>query len=803
LDRDKNLGLVYYYLLADPEIDYHFQWDSCIYGGWEKYLKYFPKAFYVDLGKPEDENYIFACGQDPSAPEDTYKVFARDYTKGLVLAKPKPNGETRWHNEPSITRHRLPGAYFRVNADGSVGTEALTEITLMNAEAVILLAGTDTTPPEPIKDLELAYRTSQSLSFAWTTPADGKEKVMGYEAYYATFPLNEDNIASGQKLIPSPVPDLPGKRASLSICGLGPETTYYLALRSMDRSRNLSQVSCISGTTLGKGETSAAPMLGLNSQHTNLSEFAGPINPQVKWEMKQIHSCIGPDGTMYGFWSEWWGCSIQAIYPDGKLKWKMDKNMDYIYIRMALGEDGVLYVFDGLNGILYAIKDSGEAAFIKWQYKLPVEYFYSLPVIGPDGTIYLTLPDGDRYSKETAVYAFTPQGELRWKFGGAKGDGPTDAYNSSPVVISKDGSRIIFHTPVSLYCLDAGGNKLWEIAPPSGAKFGRYWSGKNAGYPIIRNDGQAIVLAEGSSKSCLLVDVASGSITNSLDLKLSLHIPAIDKDDNLYLGWSDGWAVAGLASYDKDLKLRWNKNDFSYRARYGFSDAIIDSKARLYVVTGKLYGLANDNQEPCLWVLDTNTGMPIGSCTIRAGEGHLRLYIGQDNAVYAATPDAYGSYIKIGEWEVLPEVLSVKSLSPAKCINNAETIEAEIQGENFKEGLAPELSNPSYGKITGQVLEFGTTTLKVSFAIKGKGAGKWNLTVTNPDGTSATLFYALQIDEPKIDFWLGIAGKTKVYPGYSGLYTFTLKNTGNVPCDNVEFTLSLPEGVSSTQTLSP
>ncbi|MBU1345232.1 MAG: hypothetical protein KKD66_26780 [Proteobacteria bacterium] len=345
----------------------------------------------------------------------------------------------------------------------------------MNAEAVILLAGTDTISPEPIKDLEVVYKTPQSLSLAWRTPADGKEKVLDYEVYYALFPLNNDNLSSGKKLIPSPAPDLHGKRVNLSICGLEPETTYYIAIRSGDRSKNLSQVSCISGTTLRKGTDSPAPMLGLNPQHTNHSELSGPANPQVKWEIKQIHSCIAPDGTMYGFWQEYWGSSIQAIYPDGKLKWKMDTKMNYV--RMALGVDGTLYAYSGVNGILYAIKDAGESAFIKWQYQLSVEYFIACPVVGQDGTIYLTLPDGDRYSKDTAVYAFTPSGELKFRFSGARGEGPLDAYSSSPVALSTDGKKIIFYTTLSLYCLDPDGNKLWEMAPPSGAKLGIYVGG--------------------------------------------------------------------------------------------------------------------------------------------------------------------------------------------------------------------------------------------------------------------------------------------------------------------------------------
>ena len=65
---------------------------------------------------------LLATGTDPLSPSLTYRVFARDYTNGLVLYKPLSyaqgvgNGTTA---DQTATTHQLGGSYRKVNADGT------------------------------------------------------------------------------------------------------------------------------------------------------------------------------------------------------------------------------------------------------------------------------------------------------------------------------------------------------------------------------------------------------------------------------------------------------------------------------------------------------------------------------------------------------------------------------------------------------------------------------------------------------------------------------------------------------------
>lgn len=64
-----------------------------------------------------------------------WKVFARDFTKALVLVKPYGGG--RW-DDSTATEHRLPGTLTPLRADGTTGAPANT-IRLRSGEAAILL----------------------------------------------------------------------------------------------------------------------------------------------------------------------------------------------------------------------------------------------------------------------------------------------------------------------------------------------------------------------------------------------------------------------------------------------------------------------------------------------------------------------------------------------------------------------------------------------------------------------------------------------------------------------------------------
>jgi len=64
-----------------------------------------------------------------------YRVFARQYSKGLVLVKPYVGGS---FGDDTATTHKLPGTFRPLRVDGTLG-EPVGEVTLRNAEAAILV----------------------------------------------------------------------------------------------------------------------------------------------------------------------------------------------------------------------------------------------------------------------------------------------------------------------------------------------------------------------------------------------------------------------------------------------------------------------------------------------------------------------------------------------------------------------------------------------------------------------------------------------------------------------------------------
>lgn len=91
-------------------------------------------------GKPVYPTYVFALasGSLPNRPSTTYTVFARQYTKGLVLLKMTSKYDLADTGDASATTHPLPGVYRRVNWDGTL-SEPITEITLRGMEGAILV----------------------------------------------------------------------------------------------------------------------------------------------------------------------------------------------------------------------------------------------------------------------------------------------------------------------------------------------------------------------------------------------------------------------------------------------------------------------------------------------------------------------------------------------------------------------------------------------------------------------------------------------------------------------------------------
>jgi hypothetical protein len=145
--------LTNYYLLADPATTY-----LCVFGGYAPNTSWAAghwwPAIAFDVGSPTGPMSVFAAGADPTATDLiplTYKVFARQYSKALVLHKPvsfsgykhpittkaitTPYGPL---DDSGATEHDLGGTFRPLNPDGTLGN-ALTRIRLRNGEGAILV----------------------------------------------------------------------------------------------------------------------------------------------------------------------------------------------------------------------------------------------------------------------------------------------------------------------------------------------------------------------------------------------------------------------------------------------------------------------------------------------------------------------------------------------------------------------------------------------------------------------------------------------------------------------------------------
>ena len=154
-DRGKMLTLGLYYLVHNKHTYYMYTSTSDYNTGHISTWAWNPAGQY-DVGQPDvipngavdfegksntKEHFLFASGNDPSSPNPsqplTYRVLARRFTNALVLVKMLPAGAKV--DDSSITTHPLPGTYGVLQADGLVDPTPITQASIRNNEALILI----------------------------------------------------------------------------------------------------------------------------------------------------------------------------------------------------------------------------------------------------------------------------------------------------------------------------------------------------------------------------------------------------------------------------------------------------------------------------------------------------------------------------------------------------------------------------------------------------------------------------------------------------------------------------------------
>jgi hypothetical protein len=99
------------------------------------------KAQEANVGHPRAGRYTYASGTAPNG--SAYTLYARDFDRALILNRPNQGWSNNTFNSTTAVRFTLPSGerWYLLNADGTIGSTALTSVTLMNAEAAILIKG--------------------------------------------------------------------------------------------------------------------------------------------------------------------------------------------------------------------------------------------------------------------------------------------------------------------------------------------------------------------------------------------------------------------------------------------------------------------------------------------------------------------------------------------------------------------------------------------------------------------------------------------------------------------------------------
>lgn len=152
-----------------------------------------------------------------------------------------------------------------------------------------------------------------------------------------------------------------------------------------------------------------------------------------KWVFTGGYSFYTPalaaDGTIYAANHD---MKLYALTPEGKLKWLVEMSCGVLNAASspALGPDGTVYV-GGCDNQLHAYTPAGKS---QWEVTVSGDAVLSAPALGADGTIYVANQDSRR--EIVTLYAFTPQGKLKWSFESTKGWPPSPV----PPVIAPDGT---------------------------------------------------------------------------------------------------------------------------------------------------------------------------------------------------------------------------------------------------------------------------------------------------------------------------------------------------------------------------
>jgi outer membrane protein assembly factor BamB len=218
------------------------------------------------------------------------------------------------------------------------------------------------------------------------------------------------------------------------------------------------------------------PMKCHDLHHTGRSPYSTAENPyDVVWRFKtdgwmETSPIIGNNGTLYfgGNFGDlpWY---IIAVNPDGSEKWRYKTGGLIMGSSPAIAEDGTVYI-GSWDSKLYAFYPNGT---LKWKTGTGGS-ISSSPAIAMDGTIYIGTLDG--FDHGGYIVAINSNGTREWKY-------ETNNEITGDPAIADDGTIYIGSQDDYLYAMNPNGTLKW-----------RYKTGHHIrGPPSIADDGTIYV----------------------------------------------------------------------------------------------------------------------------------------------------------------------------------------------------------------------------------------------------------------------------------------------------------------------
>lgn len=247
------------------------------------------------------------------------------------------------------------------------------------------------------------------------------------------------------------------------------------------------------------------PMLHQNSQHTAQGLYPGPLLYQQSW----------------------------SISVDGEVS-----------SGVAVDAHGNIY-FGAQDSVFYCYTAQGTP---QWTYKGTYPFFGGPPLVGSDGVI---------YAASDQVYAFSPDGQVRWTY--ARRD--IGMVIITPLTLSNDGSAIYVVLQSSIGQQDrlvalksSNGTVLWEMS----------FVTRSRSTPALASDGTVYVGSD--DKKFYAISSVDGSIQWTYDAGGTItSAPAVDPQGTIYFSRrSDTPAENKLIALKPDGSLLWQYTGDGY-----------------------------------------------------------------------------------------------------------------------------------------------------------------------------------------------------------------------------------------------